>query len=134
VPNNCAAIAGPKIVSDYLTCILTAVAGAETYLRAEFNGNSTETFSALIGRSPIDAELRVNLHRLRRYRNKWVHVSDPWEDEELLDHPERFKSELEGMAVFAIRVLRGTIFTNQWLAPLPPPLHPKMKVREHSDD
>lgn len=59
-----------------LAVILTAVAGAETYLRSEYATAKRQRLAALIDESPIKTELKTDLHRLRRYRNKWVHVDD----------------------------------------------------------
>ena len=69
----------------------------------------------LINHAEIDASLKEDLHALRKYRNKWVHVDSPWEDEELLEHPKTVEDELEKMAFFAVRALRRTIYENQWV-------------------
>lgn len=98
-----------------LAAILTAVSGIETHLRAEHSSDPKERLVDLIDRAAVDPELRADLHRLRRYRNKWVHISDPWDDQELLDSPERFETELEGMALFSVRVLRRVLYNDQWL-------------------
>jgi hypothetical protein len=45
----------------------------------------------------------------------WVHVDSPWEDGELLEQCEAVESELEEMALFAVRALRRTIYENQWV-------------------
>lgn len=98
----------------HLASILTAVSGIETYLRSEAGG-SRERLVVLIDKASIPEDLKSKLHELRRYRNKWVHVEDPWGDDALLDNPEAFESELEQKARFAARVLRETIFSDQWL-------------------
>ena len=69
----------------------------------------------LINKAEINVDLKADLHALRKYRNKWVHVDSPWEDVELLEHPEAVESELEEMAFFAVRALRRTIYENQWI-------------------
>lgn len=68
----------------------------------------------LINQAAIDTDLKADLHVLRKYRNKWVHVDSPWEDEELLEHPKAVEGELEKMAFFAVLALRRTIYENQW--------------------
>jgi hypothetical protein len=98
----------------HLASILTAVSGIETYMRSE-TGGSRNRLVALIDEAPIPENLRSRLHELRRYRNKWVHVDDPWDDSVLLDNPEALEVELEQKAQFAARVLRETIYSNQWL-------------------
>ncbi|MBD3897193.1 hypothetical protein IEI94_15150 [Halomonas sp. ML-15] len=98
-----------------LASILTAVSGIETYLRSEYAGKERSSLFELIDNSPIANDLRSDLHRLRKYRNKWVHVNDPWDDQELLENPEHAEKGLEGMALFAARALRRTIYESPWV-------------------
>jgi len=99
----------------YLASILTAVSGIETYLRSEYAQAGRERLVELINQAPIDDSLRDDLHALRKYRNKWVHVDEPWQDANLLKRPEETEQELERMALFAARALRKTIYENQWV-------------------
>ena len=99
----------------HLASILTAVSGIETYLRSEHSVTGKERLVELISQSEIEADLKADLHALRKYRNRWVHVDSPWEDENLLEHPEVVEGELEEMAFFAARALRRTIYENQWV-------------------
>lgn len=99
----------------HLAAILTAVSGIETYLRSEYSKTGKERLVVLINEAEIDAGLKTDLHALRKYRNKWVHVDSPWEDQELLVHPEAVEVELEEMAFFAVRSLRRTIYEKQWV-------------------
>lgn len=94
----------------HLASILTAVAGIETYLRSEYSKTAKDRLFKLIDESPIDDNLKSDLHQLRKFRNKWVHVDDPWDDNSLLESPENHECELEEMAFFAIRLLRQTIY------------------------
>ena len=96
----------------HLAVILTAVAGVETYLRSEYAVTGKERLVELISQSAIPRQLKKDLHRLRKYRNEWVHVDEPWNDEVLLD-PEKAERELEGMALLAVHALRHTIYENQ---------------------
>lgn len=98
-----------------LASILTAVSGIETYLRSEYFEKERISLFELIDGAPIADDLRADLHKLRKYRNKWVHVNDPWDDQKLLDDPEESVKELEEMALFAARALRRTIYENQWV-------------------
>ena len=98
-----------------LASILTAVSGIETYLRSEHSATGKERLVELINRASIDDKLKADLHTLRKYRNKWVHVDDPWEDEGLLERPEDTEFELEQMALFAAHALRRTIYENPWV-------------------
>ena len=99
----------------HLASILTAVSGIETYLRSEYSATAKPRLVELINDSPIDSSLKDDLHALRKYRNKWVHVDDPWDDADILERPEETEVELEEMAVFAARSLRKTIYENQWV-------------------
>jgi len=99
----------------HLASTLTAVSGIETYLRSEYAQTTKNRLFKLIDESPIDDSLKSGLHKLRKYRNKWVHVDDPWKDESLLESPEAHERELEEMAFFAARLLRQTIYENPWI-------------------
>ena len=99
----------------HLASILTAVSGIETYLRSEHSETGKERLVDLINRATIERDLKDDLHVLRKYRNKWVHVEDPWNDEGVLELPEETEQELEHMAFFGARALRRTIYENQWV-------------------
>jgi len=99
----------------HLASILTAVAGIETYLRSEHSETGKERLVQLINCASVDDCLKTDLHVLRKYRNKWVHIDEPWNDASLLEHPEETELELERMAFFAARLLRRTIYENQWV-------------------
>lgn len=99
----------------FLASILTAVSAIETYFRAEHSTRSKERLLDLINQASIEEDLKKDLHVLRLYRNKWVHVSEPWQDENLLESLEELENELEEMALFAARALRRTIYENPWI-------------------
>ena len=99
----------------HLASILTAVSAIETYLRSEYSVTGKERLIDLINQSNINTELKADLHSLRKYRNKWVHIDEPWNDASLLERPEETEQELERMAFFATRALRSTIYDNQWV-------------------
>lgn len=99
----------------FLASILTAVSAIETYLRSKHGSQNKERLFDLINGASIEEDLKKDLHTLRMYRNKWVHVNEPWQDERLLESPEEFEKELEAMALFAVRALRRTIYENQWI-------------------
>lgn len=98
----------------YLASILTAVSAIETYLRAEYSDSGNERLIDLINKSSIKVELKQDIHRLRKYRNKWVHLEKPWNDSELIEKPEKTEKDLEDMAFFSIRTLRRTIYETPW--------------------
>ncbi len=98
-----------------LAAIITAMAGIETYLRSEYGGDRRLSLYELIEKSPISEVLRRDIHILRKYRNRWVHVSDPHDDSDILAYPEKYEIELEAKAKVAVRTLRCTIYENQWV-------------------
>jgi hypothetical protein len=59
--------------------------------------------------------LKQDLNALRSYRNKWVHVREPWDGQELQIAPEKIERELQEMAKSAIKTLREVLYENQWL-------------------
>jgi hypothetical protein len=95
----------------YLPTILTAASGVETYLRAEHEGNDKARQTPLINQSDLPSDLKADLHRLRRYRNRWVHVKAPLDDASVLTDPPRIEREFEAMAHFAVLALRRTIYS-----------------------
>jgi hypothetical protein len=99
----------------FVASILTAVSGIETYLREEEAARSRRRLADLIGASSLPSHLKTDLHLLRRYRNKWVHVDDPDDDTALLEDPDSVERELEAMAQLAVRALRRTIYSVQWV-------------------
>jgi hypothetical protein len=78
----------------HLASIITGLAGVETHLRGESDGNK-QRFVELIDESDIEEDLKQELHTLRKYRNKRVHVADPWDDSSLLESPEKHETELD---------------------------------------
>lgn len=98
----------------HLACIIAGLAGIETHLRGEA-GLGKYRLVDLIDQADLEDDLRNELHILRKYRNKWVHVADPWADETLLDSPETHEAELEEMARRCAVALRRTIYTNPWI-------------------
>jgi hypothetical protein len=99
----------------YLATVITAMAAIETYLRSEYGHAPRVTLHNLIEQSVLSYELKADLHDLRRCRNKWVHVSDPWDDQTLIDQPALHEQELMRNATIAIRALRRTIYSAQWV-------------------
>ena len=103
------------VAGAHLATIVTAMAGIETYLRSAFPESRRMTLYELIEQSPIADSLKFDIHTLRKYRNRWVHISDPEDDQDILEHPEKYIQELELRARKAVRTLRETIYENQWL-------------------
>lgn len=60
-----------------LATVITATAAIETYLRAEYAGGKRIRLADLIDSAPIERGLREDIHKLRKYRNTWVHTNLP---------------------------------------------------------
>ncbi len=97
----------------WLSVVITSMAGIESYLRSEY-GIKKPTLSSLIDGAPFDQETKDELHALRRYRNSWVHVDEPWDDEKILDET-KLQQELEGMARRSVVALIRVIYENPWV-------------------
>ncbi len=98
----------------HLASIITGLAGVETHLRGE-GKSSRKRLVDLIEQSDLEEDLKQELQILRRYRNKWVHVADPWDDDDLIESPDQHEAELEEMAKRCAVALRRTIYTNPWI-------------------
>lgn len=97
----------------YLACIITGLAAIETYLRAE--SDSRVRLIDLIKQSDLENDLKNNLQELRIYRNKWVHVSDPWDDAKLLESPQEQENLIQEKAKECVIALRRTIYSHPWV-------------------
>jgi len=63
----------------------------------------------------VPLELKAVLHKIRKYRNRWVHVNDPHDDQDLLIRPEYYENELEEMAFVAVKAMMQVIYLEQGL-------------------
>jgi hypothetical protein len=99
----------------YIASIITAMSAMETYLRSEDSTKEKKRLVELIDDSGLNPELTRELHTLRKYRNQWVHVGDPWDDQALIQNPDKYKAELENMAFIAVKALRQTIYSSPWV-------------------
>jgi hypothetical protein len=104
------------IKNAHLAAIVTAMAGVEAQLRFDHSEPGDHlTLSQLIDKSALPGDLKNEIHELRRFRNKWVHVSDPWDESllEHLDHPETLRTQLEPWALRAVTALRHAFYWDQ---------------------
>lgn len=97
----------------HLACVVVSLAGVETHLRSE-SGSASTRLVELIDNSQLEPELISELHALRRYRNRWVHVADPSDDAALLVDPAKHEGELEEMAKRCVAALRRVLYSNPW--------------------
>lgn len=101
-----------------LSSILTCQAAIESHLRFDYfdpKESKDWGFYLLIENSSLDDDLKSELHELRKFRNKWVHVKDPTDDSDLLERPEYHESELQEFAYKTIRTMLTTLYSNQWI-------------------
>lgn len=70
----------------HLASIITGLAGIDTHLRGE-GGSRNQRLVELIDKSDLEEDLKQELQALRKYRNKEVHVTEPRDDDALLESP-----------------------------------------------
>lgn len=98
-----------------LAVVITSVAGIEAYMKSEYGAAEKTSLYHLVEGSSLTEDLKLDIHNLRKYRNGWVHVSDPANDDELLSRPEAIQTELEVWSKTAMRTLRRTIYENPFV-------------------
>lgn len=101
-----------------LSAILACQAAIESHLRYEyFDAKESKSwgFYQLIEKSSMSSDLKLELHELRRFRNKWVHVEDPSDDSDLIGRPEYHEEELMKFSKKSIRTMLKTLYVNQWI-------------------
>lgn len=102
----------------YLSSILSSQSAIECHLRYDYY--STEStkklgFYALIEKLEISPKLKEDLHELRIFRNKWVHVNDPNNDSDLLERPKYYEEELLQFATKTIKTTLTIVLLNQFV-------------------
>jgi thymidylate synthase len=102
--------------ADIATIIL-CVAAIETHLRHEFGLTRKDkvSFRQLIEESDLALQVQTDFNRLRKYRNRWVHVDDPWDDQTLQSESDKIGTELDEMARLAMKSLIIALCAFQWL-------------------
>ena len=100
------------VAGAHVATILTAHAAVEAYLRGE--GGREANSAGLIDGSDLPDDLKADLHLVRRYRNRWVHVADPWDEKGDLGQP-GVEGEVEAMARLALRSLRRVLYSAPWV-------------------
>lgn len=98
-----------------LAAILCAIAAIESHLRYEYfpkEVNQKKLFK-MIEMADFDDNFRSELHKLRQFRNSWIHVQDPSDDQLLLERPDYESIRLENLAKEAIRTMLIVLYSNQ---------------------
>jgi len=101
-----------------ISAILTCQAAIESHLRYEYFTSDQSKgwgFYQLIENSSMEDELKQELHQLRKFRNRWVHIFDPADDNILLERAEFHEAELEEFAKLSIKIMLKTLYKNQFL-------------------
>lgn len=80
-----------------LSCVIMCQTAIESYMRDDEQLND-RSFYKLIDNSSFDQEMKIKLHKLREYRNKWVHMNEQV-NEFVIDY-----KELDDMAQFSYRL------------------------------
>jgi len=98
-----------------LSSIVMSLACIETYLKTENPDLRKQPLSLLIDNESLlsDNERQI-LHKLRRYRNKWVHMYD-LNDDEILENEASFSHEAEEMSCLAVKMLLTILFIDQFI-------------------
>jgi hypothetical protein len=100
----------------HLASILASQSAIESHLRHDYFNLADPkrwSFYDLIEKANLDSELKKELHNLRIYRNKWVHVNDPSNDNELIERPEYYETELEEFSKATIKIMLKILYINQ---------------------
>ncbi len=96
-----------------LSSILACQAAIEKHLRYEYcdpKECNSWGFSHLIAISSLDDEIKADLHELRRFGNKWIHVKNPPHDEYSLKRPTFYETESEDFAKISIKTMLRAIY------------------------
>ena len=106
----------------YLSSILSAQSAIESHLRYEFfEGEETKWWgfakliSELQSRISLESDLLNDLNSIRIFRNKWVHVSNPNNDNDLLVKSEYYEEELLNYSKLAIQTMLRIIYLIQFV-------------------
>jgi Uncharacterized conserved protein len=98
-----------------LATIITAMACIETYLKAEIDEYRNNNLVSLIDTYPFfNEEVKQQLHRLRKYRNSWVH-DDSIDDVPILSNQPQYIEEVEKMAFLAVKLMLTVLFSQPYI-------------------
>lgn len=95
--------------------VITALACIETYFRTEDNFSRKKNLHTLIEEYPfLDDDERQQLHKLRKYRNRWVHMNSI-DDSGILMNEEVYLKEAEEMALLSVKLLLTVLFSHPFI-------------------
>ena len=99
----------------FLASIITAVSAIETYLRSESETVKKSNLFQILQKADIDGELANEIDTIRQFRNKFVHVDNPWDDQQLPEDEQFVTKNIEKMAFRAVKALRRTLYSSQFI-------------------
>ncbi|HEY5583240.1 MAG TPA: hypothetical protein VIK78_01970 [Ruminiclostridium sp.] len=98
-----------------LATIITVMACIETYFKTEELSMQKKNLAFLIDKYPFLGEKgKENLHMLRKYRNRWVHI-DCIDDTPVLKNEDIFIDEVQRMACLSIEMLLTVLFSHPYI-------------------
>ncbi len=98
-----------------IAVLLVCQAAIETHLRYELQAPRNKTFAYLVETYGFTPELKLKTDKLRKSRNRWVHVSDPSDDEMLQNDPQKHRAELAIDATEALETMVCALCENQFV-------------------
>lgn len=94
-----------------IATIITALACIEAYFRTDEIYKKNKKLQTLIDEYPfLDDDDRQQLHKLRKYRNRWVHINNI-DDSGVLMNKEVYLKEAEEMAFLSVKLLLTVLFS-----------------------
>ena len=98
-----------------LATIITSMVCIETYFKTESPHDKNKKLAQLIDEEVfLTEEEKRQLHKLRKYRNSWVHA-DRLNDTDLLKNEEKYQNELEEMSFLSVKMLLTVLFSKPFI-------------------
>lgn len=98
-----------------LSAIITSLACIETYFRTEDELSKGKKLFQLINEYPfLDDMTKNDLHRLRQFRNHWIHL-DETDDSDILHDETKYEIECEEMAFLSIELLLKVLYSHPFI-------------------
>lgn len=94
-----------------LATVITSMACIETYFRTESMYTGKMSLAKMIDEeSFLSKDEKLQLHELRKYRNRWVHLHE-LDDSDISNDEDKYLEEAEKMSFMAIRLLLTVLFS-----------------------
>ena len=103
------------ISSADLSAIITSLACIETFFRTEDKFSKGKKLFQLINEySFLDDKTKKDLHRLRKFRNHWIHL-DEIDDSDIIHNEVKYEIECKKMAFLSIELLLKVLFSQPFV-------------------